>query len=581
MREKREYFSMQVFWKNFWKIAKPYWVSEDKWIAWGLLAGVIYLNILQVKLLVVFNFWQQAFYNSLQAFSMRYVLLSLLEFVIILILAIFIFTYINYLAGILSNRWRRWMTRQYIDQWLSHHVAYSMQLLSKKMDNPDQRISQDLSEFPTLVLSLFSGLLNSALTLFSFSIILWELSGNLRFSLLHHPLQIHGFMFWATMVYAGFGTWMMGKLGFDLIGLNYQQEQFNANFRFGLIRVRESSEQIALYQGQSFEAKTLSQLFEPVYKNFWDIILLQKKLGYFVNGYNLMIPVVGILLALPRYIKEKLEFGYLMQVANAFERVVTALSFIVFSFSSIANLRAVTWRLTEFRELMTEAQHESTQKTIQLTHHDKKTIELRQLALHLPPHHGEIYHAAPLTQILDLDIRAGEHVLITGKYGSGKSTLLRALADIWVYGEGKIALSREKTLFLPQKPYFPLGSLKQALLYPNSESQESDEKDQKIQAILDKCGLGYFKQYLDQVRYWPLEFSLGEQQLIAFVRIFLVEPEWVFLDEATSALDEETEAKMYKLLQDTFPRMTIVSVGHRSSLKQFHQKEIYIEKQER
>jgi len=568
---------MHNFWKNFWHLSKPYWTSEDKWIALALLSAVIYLNVLQVKLLVVFNYWQQAFYNSLQAFQMRFVVLSLIEFVIILILAIIIFTYINYFGGLLTNRWRKWMTHQYVSQWLDHHVAYSMQMLSKRMDNPDQRISQDLSEFPALILNLFSGLFNSLLTLFSFSIILWKLSGDLSFIAFHKPVVVHGFMFWATLIYAGIGTWLIGKIGMNLIKLNYQQEQFNANFRFGLIRVRESSEQIALYQGQKTEIQTLFKLFEPVFKNFYDTIVVQKNLNFFINGYNLMIQVVGILIALPKYIREKLEFGYLMQVSNAFERVVNALSFIVFSFTTIANLRAVIWRLTEFNAFMIEAQNENSLKNIQITANSNNAIYIKNLTLSLPRHKD-----VALTQLLNIDFKQSEHVLITGKYGSGKSTLLRALANIWVYGDGNIQLPEGKKLFLPQKPYFPLGTLKQALLYPDNDSKlNPDYSDENIEFILDKCGLHYFKQYLHQVRYWQMEFSLGEQQLIAFVRIFLMKPDWVFLDEATSALDEDTEEKMYGLLQTHFPHMTMISVGHRSSLKKFHQKEVYIEKQER
>jgi putative ATP-binding cassette transporter len=561
----------QKLWKNFWALTKPYWTSEEKWVALLLLAGVIFCNIVQVRLLVIFNSWNKVFYDALQAFSMHYVLLALLEFVIILILAILIYTYVNYLGSLLTNRWRKWMTHQYVDKWLDKHTAYAMQILNKNMDNPDQRISEDLNELPTLSLNLFSGLFNSALTFVSFSVVLWGLSGDLKFNFAHHDFSIPGYMFWITLIYASIGTVITAWIGKDLMRLNYQREQVNANFRFGLIRVRESAEQIALYKGQKTEKYGLKAIFEPVFKNYLDIIILQKYLGFFVNGYSLLIQVVGVLIALPRYIHEKLQIGILVQVGNAFGQVVGALSFVVTSFATIANWRAVIFRLTEFTRLMDEAKSQITKTNLPAVYTHKPVIEVQSLSLTLPSHQL-------LTDKLNFVINQNEHILITGKYGSGKSVLMRAMANIWPYSEGIIHMPEANMLFLPQKPYFPLGTLKQALLYPHHENEISDEE---IKAILDDCGLSYFNKYLHEVRYWPLELSLGEQQLIAFARIFIVKPQWVFLDEATSALDEETEKNIYQLLQKRFPRMTIVSVGHRSSLKQFHQKEIYVEKQER
>ncbi|MDX2164648.1 MAG: ABC transporter ATP-binding protein/permease [Gammaproteobacteria bacterium] len=560
------------FWKNLWSLIKPYWTSEEKWDAFFLLAGILACNILQVQLMVIVNSWRKHFYDALQASHMNYIMMSLFQFVIILVLAIFIFTYGSYFAGLLTNRWRRWMTRKYVDRWLSEHAAYAMQILNKNMDNPDQRISEDLNELPTLTLTLFSGLFNAGLTLVAFSVILWQLSGALTFTLLGHTIYIPGYMFFATIIYAVFGTYITAWIGKHLAQLNYQQEQFNANFRFNLVRVRESTEQISLYRGEDNERYRLMDTFKYVFDNFYRIINVQKFLGFFVNGYSLLTQVIGILIALPRYIAERQEIGSLIQVSTAFQEVVGALSFIVTSFTTIANWRAVIKRLTEFTRLMNEAADEIHQKNITVDYDGNHEIRAHNLSLCLPNH--EI-----LVNPMSFSIKAGEHVLISGKYGSGKSTLLRAMANIWPYGSGEISLpEKNRRLFLPQKPYFPIGTLREALLYPNTGIQISDDK---LKETLTLCGLGYIKNRLNDVRYWSMEFSLGEQQLIAFARIFIVEPQWVFMDEATSALDEGTEKHMYELLQTRFPKMTIVSVGHRSSLKLFHQKEIYVDKIEK
>jgi putative ATP-binding cassette transporter len=560
------------FWKNLWSLLKPFWTSEEKWEGFLLLAGILACTVLQVQLMVIVNKWRKHFYDALQASHMHFIVLSLEQFIIILALAILIFTYGSYFTGLLINRWRKWMTHKYVDRWLSEHTAYAMQILGKNMDNPDQRISEDLNEFPTLTLGLFAGLFNAGLTLVAFSVILWELSGALVFHVWGHTIYIPGYMFFATIIYAVFGTYITAWIGKHLAQLNYQQEQFNANFRFNLVRVRESTEQVSLYRGEDNEKHRLMDTFQYVFNNFYKIINVQKFLGFFVNGYGLLTQVIGILIALPRYIAEHQEIGSLIQVSTAFQEVVGALSFVVNSFTTIASWRAVIKRLTEFTRLMNEASIEIHQKNIRVDYDGNQEIRANQLSLCLPNH--EI-----LVNPMSFSIKAGEHVLITGKYGSGKSTLLRAMANIWPYGSGEISLpEKNRRLFLPQKPYFPIGTLREALLYPNIDL---NIPDQKLKETLELCGLSYLKNRLNDVRYWSMEFSLGEQQLIAFARIFIVEPKWVFLDEATSALDEATEEHMYQLLQSRFPAMTIVSVGHRSSLKLFHQKEIHVDKIEK
>lgn len=555
------------FCKNLWALLRPYWTSQEKWMAGLLVLGVLGCSVVQVRVLVIFNSWNKYFYDALQVFDMHNLLLLLGEFAIILVIVILAFAYGTYFAGLLANRWRRWMTEHYLDHWLGNNTFYGIQILNKKIDNPDQRISEDLNEFPTLTISLFSGLFSAVLTFAAFSTILWQLSGNIQFQLFGKHFTLHGDMLWATFIYAIAGTYIMQKIGKNLMRLNYQQEQFNANFRFGLVRVREAAEQIALYDGGNNENSRLKNLFLPVFNNFIAILQLQKLLAFFLNGYGLLSQIVGILIALPRYIHQRLPIGFLMQVSNAFQRVVDSLSYIVNAYTTIASWRAAINRLTEFREFVEDTERAFKEKHIVVTTAITQQLKTKNIDITLP-------NGIALIKQLNLEINAKESLLITGDSGAGKSTLLRALANIWPYGEGAIELPKAKILFLPQKPYLPLGTLRDALTYPSNHTFS----DTELTAALKLCGLHNLEQALNETHQWAMEFSLGEQQLLAFARIFLQKPDWVFLDEATSALDENNESKMYQLLKETLPNITIVSVGHRKSLTAWHEKTLHLSK---
>lgn len=569
------------FWKEFWSLLRPYWTSKEKWQALALLVSIVIFSLIQVRLLVFFNDWYKVFYDMLQAFNTRGILQAFLKFSIFATIFILVATYNNYFTGLLANRWRRWLTNFYMDKWLENKVFYGLQILNKRMDNPDQRISEDLNELPQMTLALFLGLFHSILILLSFSTILWKLSGTLIIPLGQQiKVHIHGYMFWATVLYASLGTWITIKLGKNLIQLNYQQEKYNANFRFSLIRIRESAEQIALYQGEHDERQKLSHSFTFVFSNFIELLRLQKILNLFVNGYNQIQIIAAILIALPRYIAERLPIGHLMQVNNAFQQVVTAFSFVVNSYSLIANWRAVIRRLIEFNYLMDEASSEMTQRKIHIQYTEQPHLSIINLTLALPD--GTV-----LLEPLHFQIKSGQHILINGPSGTGKSTLLRAIAGLWPYGEGVIVIPKNiKKLFLPQKPYLPLGSLKHVLLYPKNYLDSRDVHGvnepqiaiNDTENVLRDCGLLHLIDKLDEVHNWATEFSLGEQQLIAFARIFILKPDWIFLDEATSALDEVMEMKMYQLLHQRLPHATIISIGHRSSLQSFHQEKITLEK---
>ncbi len=553
------------FFRDFWQLLKPYWKSEEKWSAFGLLFLVIFCIVSQVRLGVEFNQIRRDLYDALQNYNKAALIHTFTKYALLLVITLVIVGYNSYFSGLLTIRWRRWLTKQYLTDWLAKHTHYRMQALNKTVDNPDQRISEDLDSFPTISLGIFSNLLSSVLTLIAFGTILWGLSGNLQIPIGHSQITIPGYLLWAALLYACLGTWLNGLIGKRLANLNYAQQRFNANFRFGMARFREVSEQVALYRGEAVENTKFTNVFKTVFDNFINIIRIQKRLIFFQNGYNYITFVFELIVAMPLYFEKKIQLGGVMQIANALDNVIDAFSIFIALFVTLASWRAVVSRLTEFSHVMQEARHGAA--TTNITINEKKLDELivDNLELQLPD-------GTPLLKHINFTIKPGEVVLLNGPSGVGKSTLLRALAGIWPHGHGTIYLPQnQRTLFLPQKPYLPLGTLREALLYPTDIENVSNEE---LIKLLNSVGLEKLIRDLAIVRNWSQELSLGEQQLVAFIRVLLQKPDWLFLDEATSALDETNEKMIYQKLRAQLPRTAIISVGHRSSLSQFHQRTI-------
>lgn len=552
------------FFRDLWQLLKPYWTSEEKWSAYLLLAIITFCIVAFVRLGVAFNYLRRDFFDALQNFNKPLIIHLLGKYAVLLVIALLIVGYNVFLNGLLTVRWRRWLTKQYLASWLAKHTHYRMQVLYKTVDNPDQRISEDLETFPSSALSLFSNLLDAILTLVAFGVILWGLSGNLRIPLGSRVFTIPGYLLWASLLYACFGTWINAWIGRRLSNLNYLQQRFNANFRFGMARLREVSEQVALYRGETVEGNKFTQVFKTVFDNFINIIKVQKRLVFFQYGYTYITFLFELIVAMPLYFEKKIQIGGVMQIINALDNVINAFSIFITLFITLATWRSVIFRLTEFSQSMREARKIAADTDIHIIEKDEPNLVIDNLDVLLPDN-------TSLLQQVNLTIQPGEMVLLAGVSGIGKSTLLRALAGIWPYGRGNIYLPHNaKTLFLPQKPYLPLGTLRDALLYPMPDTIDDD----RLREVLIVCGLEKFCSELNTVRNWSQELSLGEQQLIAFARIFLQKPNWIFLDEATSALDENNERKMYEKLRAYLPKATIVSIGHRSSLSQFHERKI-------
>lgn len=555
------------FAQNFWHIFRSYWSSEHKWRARGLLGVVIALNFINVYLLVKLNNWYNDFYNALQQYQADSFWPLIGEFTGLAFLYIVIAVYAIYLQQMVQINWRSWLTERYLTSWLKNQVYYRLQVLKSDTDNPDQRISEDINQFVSLTLSLLIGMLKQLTTLFAFGVVLWNLSGAFTVPIGSHEFVIYGYMFWFSLIYSVAGTFCAHLVGRKLIGLNFDQQRFEADFRFNMMRVRENSESIAFYRGEGAENIGFKSRFSKVIGNFWQLMRQTKLLNFYVNGYAQLAIIVPIIMAAPQYFAGAMALGGLMQTISAFGRVQDALSYFVSSYDTIAQLAAVVRRLAGFTahiEEVTAITNGVTQEKI--ADRENADIELSALTVALPS-------GKELVKNISETFTAGAKILVTGASGCGKSTLLRTLAGIWPYGSGKIKTgAKTRKLFLPQRPYLPLGSLRQAIYYPLTAGASDD----KLRAVLKKVDLAKFIDKLDTIDDWSRILSLGEQQRLAFARVLIVQPDWVFLDEATSALDEPREQQMYELIRRELPKTSIVSVGHRSTLFKQHDLELKI-----
>ena len=550
------------FLRQAWDLAWPYWKSEEKWSAIGLLVAVVVLNLITVGLNVRFNTWYNDFYNTLQEYDWAQFWRQLAIFGVLAFLFIVVAVYSLYLRQILHIRWRRWLTDRFLRNWLGNQSYYRLQLNQVTTpDNPDQRISDDLDRFATITLALSLGLLSSFVTLVSFLSILWTLSGALTIPLGGGAaIHIPGYMVFAALIYAVGGTLLTRWIGYPLIQLNFDQQRYEADFRFSMVRLRENAENVAFYGGEARELDSFQARFARIIANWWGIIKRRKKLTWFTTGYTQLAIIFPLMVAAPRYFAKAIQLGGLMQIVSAFGQVQEALSFIISSYTEIAEYQSVVRRLSGFQERLNEiAADREVPQPIEIERHGPG-VEVDMLDLNLPD--GQL-----LRTNISLAASPGESLLITGASGLGKSTLMRAIAGLWPFGRGRIRVTDGRCLFLPQRPYLPLGTLADALVYPHSAREPP--RDSLVDA-LRAVGLPELVDHLDEEANWALRLSIGEQQRLAFARVLLARPEVVFLDEATSALDEAAEMTLYRVLRDASWRPTIVSVGHHGSLRRFH-----------
>ena len=554
------------FFASVWRLIKPYWYSEERWIARGLLVIVVGLNLGQVYLNVVFNSWYGRFYDALQEKALAKFWHELLIFAILAASYIVTGVYEYYLRQSLEIRWRRWLTNRYLGNWLADRVYYRMELTSRGTDNPDQRIQEDLSNFSSQTLDLVLDGMTNAVTLVSFVAILWDLSGAISFALAGMSITIPGYMLFAAIIYAGFGTWIIHMIGRRLTALLFQQQRFEADFRFSLVRVRENAEGIALYRGEEDERNRLWERFQHVFANWFRIMRMRKRMLWFSTFYNQLAVIFPLVVAAPRYFSGAISLGILVRIARAFGQVQDSLSWFINSYTSIASWKASVDRLISFDRAMAQAEAAGAVGAgIDIAPQAAGNLKIDDVELRLPD-------GKPLVSDIVAEVRPGERLLINGPSGSGKSTLFRAIAGIWPYGAGKIVLPQlARLLFLPQRPYVPIGSLRNAVSFPAVPGRFSDAE---ITEALAACKLASYADRLDETHHWDRRLSPGEQQRLALARALLQRPDWLFLDEATSALDPETEMQLYKLLLERLPQATLVSIAHGDNLARFHSRRL-------
>lgn len=553
-----------------WRLALPYFRSEEKWAARGLLLSIIALNLSLVGASVVLNYWNGAFYDSLQnknwelfmqlLFSYRTGEAGFLPgFVPIVAIFIPISIYRTYLNQLLQIRWRRWLTDHLLTDWLSDRAYYTIGLTADPAglgtDNPDQRIAEDLRKYVEDTLRLGLGLLSNVVSLFNFAVILWTLSGAVTLL----GITIPGYMLWAAILYAAIGSLLTHRVGRPLAMLSFQQEKAEADFRFSLVRLRENTEGVALYGGEAAEKAGLIQRFTAVFVNFRAIMQRQKLLNALIAGYEQAAAIFPIVVAAPRYFSGAIQLGGLMRTASAFARVQGSLSWFIEAYTDLASWRATVARLAGFQRAITVARGLADQGT-RLRSGTGDGITAADLALALPD-------GTPLLTYSGVLFPKGQSTAISGRSGSGKSTLFRAIAGIWPYGGGSVERPPGQYLFLPQRPYIPLGTLRHVLTYPSAGSSFGD--DAVRQALAD-AGLASLAPQLDEDQPWAQRLSGGEQQRLAIARALLLRPDWLFMDEATANLDPEAESELYTKLRQQLPDTTIISIAHRPAVAALH-----------
>lgn len=546
-----------------WQLVKIFWQSEHKVWAYLFSLFMVSLTILMVGFDVAFNYWYNYFYDALQAYNGATAARLLVLFFIMAAFYIIVAVYRYYLSQLFALRWRRWLTDQFINRWMQKRGYYYLEMFDERTDNPDQRIQDDVNGLISNSISLTLGLISAVTTFPAFVYILWSLSGVITIPL--GPLgefHVYGYLVWVGLLYNIIGTYLTFKIGRPLIKLNFEQQQREATFRFSAIDLRSHAEQVALYRGEDHQKNILNFHFLRVLENWYAIILRQKKLLWFTGGFNQVAVLLPLLIALPNYFRKVFMLGGLMQSLRAFGQVQDSLSYFVGAFTQIAEWRAICERLVTFLNHMNDAEMNAEHSNrIKFHTHADNSIEVKGLNIDTATHN-------PLLSAINKRFMQGKSYVIKGESGIGKSTFIRTLAGVWPYASGEVVMPENKNImYLPQKPYMPMGTLAEAILFPD---KSDPELERQLESVMRDCHLESFIPRLHETAHWSEILSPGEQQRIAFARVLLHKPDWVFLDESTSMLDIANETHLYRLIRERLPNCAIISVGHHASVDEHH-----------
>jgi putative ATP-binding cassette transporter len=568
---------------KLWLLTRPYWYAQERQrislfgfglsvkeyvIARTLLVTSIGLSVLIVYISKLINSWNARFFNALQERNADAFWSELGTWTVLVALFIIAVVYRTWITQLLTIRWRRWLSQVYFRDWLADRTYYHMELTRRGVGNPEQRIEQDCNSFATQTLNIALGLLLQLMTLVTFAAVLWQLSGGFVVPLFG-GINVPGYMMWAAVAYAVAGSWATYVIGRPLVRINFALERYNADFRYRMVRIRENAESIAFYHGEPVEARRLNGAFTRIFATWWAYMRYNKRLTWLTSFYGQAAVIFPYIVAAPQYFAGQIGLGTMTQTADAFGQVQGSLSWFVDSYTQLAAWKATVDRLTTFGQAMVSAKQADLQSAIEIRPQSKPELQLDGLDLDLPD-------GRPLLRNVSLAVRSGEAVVLRGPSGSGKTTLFRALAGLWPFGRGRISMppAGARTLFLSQRPYLPIGTLKDAICYPDASDPVPERE---CREALEACGLWQLSARLNETANWSLVLSGGEKQRLAFARALIYRPDWLFLDEATAALDEAAERHMYQLLRQHLPSATVVSIAHRPAVVAFHDRQISVD----